>query len=77
MSLFLLEILLKNSDESVGEQLNWPAFSKKKSDPKKKIHHSDRFSPAEYEYVNRFFLARPDFPKFHVKDPKITLSSCF
>ena len=35
------------------------------------------FFPAEYEYANHFFPARPDFPKFYVKVLKITLKSFF
>ena len=30
------------------------------------------FFPAEYEYVNHFFPAHPDFPKFGVEGLKIT-----
>ena len=57
--------------------LHWPAFLKLFQIPSRKVYHSDSFFPAEYEYVNHFFPARPDFPKFYVKGLKITLNSCF
>ena len=56
---------------------HWPAFLKLFQTPRRKVHHSDSFFPAEYEYVNHFFLARQDSPKLYVKDLKITLNSCF
>ena len=35
------------------------------------------FFSADYECLNRFFHARPDFPKFCVKSLKFTLNGCF
>ena len=35
------------------------------------------FFPADYQYLNHFFLARPDLPEFYVKSLKITLNGCF
>ena len=45
--------------------------------PRINFQYSLRFSPAEYEYINHFFPARPDFPKNFVKGLKITLNGCF
>ena len=45
--------------------------------PRMNLQDSVRFSHAEYEYVNHFFPARPDFPKFYVKVLKTTLNCCF
>ena len=57
--------------------LHWPAFVKLFQIPRRRNGHSDIIFPAEYEYVNRCFPARPDFPKFYVKGLKITLNGCF
>ena len=62
---------------STINKLHWPAFLKLFQIPRTKVHHSDRFFLAVYEYEKHFFLARPHFPKFLVKGLKITLNSCF
>ena len=44
--------------------------------PWRRAHHSERLFPAEYEYLNNFFPARPNLKKFHVEGLKITLNAC-
>ena len=56
--------------------LHWPAFLKLFQIPRRRAHHADSFFPADYEYINHFFPARPDLPKFYVKSIKITQKGC-
>ena len=62
---------------NVENALHWRAFLKLFQIPRRKVQHSDSFFSAEYEYVNHFCPARPDFPKIYVKVLKITLNSWF
>ena len=55
------------------ERSHWPA----KKFPRICFKYSVSFSPAEYEYENHFFPARPVFLKSYVKSLKNTLNSCF
>ena len=57
--------------------LHWPAFFKLFQIPRRWAQHSGTFFHADYEYLNHFFPARPDLPKFYVKSLKITLNGCF
>ena len=50
--------------------LHWYVF-KKELNPKKKSSSFWYFFPDYYEYVNHFFQAHPDVPKFHDKGLKI------
>ena len=59
------------------ETLYWPAFLKLFQIPRRKAQHSGSSIHADYEYLNHFFPAHPDLPKFYVKYLKITLYSCF
>ena len=63
--------------DSFPVRLHRPAFLKLFQIPSRKVYDCDSFFPAQYEYVNHFLPARPDFQKFYVTDLKITLNSCF
>ena len=54
-----------------------PKFHLIFGEDERRVHESDSFFPDEYECVNHFFPARPDFPKFYVKDLKITQKYLF
>ena len=57
--------------------LHWPAILKLFRIQRRKPQDSECFFSAEYEYLNRFFPARPDFPKMYAKSIKNTLNGCF
>ena len=77
MPSFLGSQIFEDSQEETALEQQHLLALKKIQIPRRKVHHSGSFFPAEYEYVNNFFPARPDFPKFYVKGLKITLNSCF
>ena len=73
---YIIYLLLQFSLEKVYSldifQSPWPAFFKLFQIPRRLAHHSGSFFPADYDYLNYFFAARQDLPKFYVKSLKIT-----
>ena len=58
-------------------QLHRPAFFKLFQIARRRAHYSGSFFPADFEYLDHFFPARPDLPNFFVKSLKITLMAVF
>ena len=54
----------------IAPAISWlhrPAFIKLFQIPRWRAHRPDSSFPVEYKYINQFFPARPDLPKFYFK----------